>query len=190
MELRKWFPGWKFEVFNVIFVVFFQQLAILAFASPAAVAMQNADTPLGFIDGIASTLFIVFWLGETIADQQMFDFQTEKYRRIAAKQPLGPYSKGFIDTGLWSWSRHPNYFCEVSLWWAFWLFSVSASGMWVNFSLLGPVFLTLLFAAPKASCDMTELLSGRKYPHFPEYQRRVSKFVPWWPKQDTDAKSH
>ena len=152
--------------------------------------MQNTDTPLGFIDGIASTLFIVFWLGETIADQQMFDFQTEKYRRIAAKQPLGPYSKGFIDTGLWSWSRHPNYFCEVSLWWAFWLFSVSASGMWVNFSLLGPVFLTLLFAAPKASCDMTELLSGRKYPHFPEYQRRVSKFVPWWPKQDTDAKSH
>ena len=52
----------------------------------------------------------------------------EKYRRIKAGEPAGPtYAKGFIDTGLWGWSRHPNYFCEVSLWWAFYLFSVGAT---------------------------------------------------------------
>lgn len=187
-EIRKWFPGWKFEVFNLIFIVFFQQAVILGFSSPAAVAMQNSDTPLGFVDGIAATLFVIFWIGETIADQQMFDFQTEKYRRIAAKEPAGKYSKGFIDTGLWSWSRHPNYFCEVSLWWAYWLFSVGASGTWINFSFPGPFFLTLLFVSPRASCDVTELLSGRKYAQFADYQRRVSKFIPWWPHETVDSK--
>ena len=50
-----------------------------------------------------------------------------RYRRIHADEPLGPvYGAGFISSGLWGYSRHPNYFCEVSLWWAFYLFSIAA----------------------------------------------------------------
>ena len=50
---------------------------------------------------------------QAVADAQMFAFQTEKYRRKGAGEEMGPYASGFIQTGLWAWSRHPNYFCEA-----------------------------------------------------------------------------
>merc|ERR1712147_349334 len=104
-EIRKWYPGWRYEVFNLIFVCTFQQLEILAFTLPAVLSLQS-NTPLTILDGIAAGLYFVLWVGETIADQQMFAFQTLKYERIRAGQPIG--SDGFITTGLWGLSRHPN----------------------------------------------------------------------------------
>ena len=47
-------------------------------------------------------------LGEAVADKQMFEFQTEKYRRKRAGEHLGEYAHGFVRTGLWGYSRHPN----------------------------------------------------------------------------------
>ncbi len=67
------------------------------------------------------------------------------------------------------------------MWWAFYLFSVGASTEWLNWSLVGAVFLTLLFTVPGASLDVTEALSSRKYAAYPEYQKRVSRFFPWPP---------
>ena len=116
-EIRTW-PGFDrgWEVFNLVFICGFQQLLILAFVSPAA-AVIDSRSPLNRLDAVATLLFLAFLVGESVADWQMFQFQTEKYRRIRANEPLESYSRGFISTGLWSLSRHPNYFCEVSMWW-------------------------------------------------------------------------
>jgi len=130
------------------------------------------------VDVIAATLFALLLLGEAVADRQMLAFQTEKYRRIHAGEPAGEYAAGFIESGLWAFSRHPNYFCEVSMWWAFYLFSIPSTGALLNWTLPGPLFLTALFCLPRASLDVTEALSSRKYPRYAEYQRRVSRFVP------------
>ena len=99
------------------------------------------------------------------------------------------YERGFIESGMWSWSRHPNYFCEVALWWAFYLFSVAATDTanegwerWVNWTFLGPFFLSCLFVPPGASLDVTESLSSRKYVHYTEYQANVSRFIPLPPR--------
>ncbi len=108
MTVRKWFPGWKFEVFNVFFVVCYQQMLLLAFVSPAAAVMQaeaTNDAPMNTLDAIATLLFAILLIGETVADAQMYAFQTEKYRRIKAEEPLGEYSRGFIETGLYAYSR-------------------------------------------------------------------------------------
>ena len=181
--VRSWFPGWRFELFNVVFICFFQLLLILAFTAPAATALQaGAGVPLGPLDGVAAGSFVLLLTGEAVADAQQFKFQTEKYRRLGAKEKLGPdYEDGFVSTGLWGLSRHPNYFCEVHIWWAFYLFSVATTGRWLNWSIWGVVFLTLLFLPPGGSIDVTESLSSRKYPKFSEYQKRVSRFYPWWP---------
>lgn len=117
----------------------------------------------------------------------MFAFQTEKYRRINAGEAPGPYERGFIETGFWGWSRHPNYFCEVTLWWCFYLFSVAATGDVLNWTFVGPLFLSGLFVLPRASLDVTETLSSRKYKAYPEYQRRVSRFIPWPPQGIADT---
>ena len=184
-EVRSWFPGWRYELFNAIFICTFQQVELLAITCPAATAYGSSQQPLSATDAVATVLFLLALLGETVADWQMYAFQTEKYRRKAAGDPLGgsPYAQGFIDYGLWGLSRHPNYFCEVSLWWAFYLFSVAATGSWANWTLPGPFFLTLLFVPPGASLDVTEALSSRKYPAYAAYQARVSRFVPWFPRK-------
>ena len=88
---------------------------------------MQSDTKWTHVDTAAASLYVLLLAGEATADRQMFAFQTEKYRRIKAGLPAGDYAKGFIDTGLWGWSRHPNYFCEVGMWWAFYLFSVGAA---------------------------------------------------------------
>ena len=182
-EIRKWFPGWRLELFHLVFVCGFQHLLVLAFASPAAAAASATARPLGALDALAAALCCACVAGEAVADAQMFAFQTEKYRRRAAGEPAGDaYARGFIETGLWAYSRHPNYFCEVSLWWAFYLFAVAATGEAAHWSACGAVFLTLLFVPPGASLDVTEALSSSKYPAYVEYQRRVSRFVPWFPR--------
>ena len=184
-EIRSW-PGFDkgWEIFNLGFICGFQQLVILAFTSPAAAALGTASTaPLNLLDLLAALLFALLVLGEATADRQMMRFQTEKYRRRKAGVPLGDeYSHGFVKTGLWAYSRHPNYFCEVSIWWAFYLFSIAAGEPLINWTICGPFFLTCLFVLPHASLDTTEVLSSRKYAAYAEYQRTVSRFFPLPPK--------
>eukprot|EP00928_Gymnodinium_smaydae_P082644 TRINITY_DN65965_c0_g1_i1.p1 TRINITY_DN65965_c0_g1~~TRINITY_DN65965_c0_g1_i1.p1 ORF type:complete len:341 (+),score=14.18 TRINITY_DN65965_c0_g1_i1:47-1069(+) len=179
--VRKWYPGWKWELFNLIFICFFQQTCVFAFTVPAVAALQS-DAPLNSLDAVSAVVYLLLVLGETIADNQIYQFQTEKYRRVSAGEDLGPYSSGFIQSGLWAYSRHPNYFCEVTMWWAFYGFSVAASGKALNWTILGVVFLCGLFLPPGASVDVTESISLTKYSSYPEYQQRVSRFVPWFPR--------
>ncbi len=65
---------------------------------------------------------------------------------------------------------------EQVLWWCFYLFGVSATGEWLNVTLVGPALLTLLF---HGSTNFTESISLSKYPEYADYQRRVSRLVPW-----------
>ena len=143
------------------------------------------------LDTVATATFLLLLLGEATADGQQFVFQTEKYKLKNANKPLGKYSKGFIDTGLWAYSRHPNYFCEVSMWWCIYLFSVSATGNWRNWSIFGCLFLTLLFVPPNGSIDCTESISSRKYPEYAGYQMRVSRLYHGFQIQNqTDCNHH
>jgi protein-S-isoprenylcysteine O-methyltransferase Ste14 len=149
---------------------------LLAIAAPAVAAAQS-PAPLNAGDALAALVFLGALVLETVADRQQFAFQTAKY--ASGAKP----TKGFLDTGVWAYSRHPNYFAEVLLWWAFYGFAVAATGE-LNWSGAGAVCLTILFAAPGASADLTELLSSQKYPAYAEYQKRVSRLVPWIPSEE------
>ena len=85
---------------------------------------------------------------------------------------------GFIQSGLWALSRHPNYYCEVTMWWCVWLFSLGATHDLTWSSAIGAVWLTVLFVPPRASLDVTESISSRKYPKYAQYQDAVSRFLP------------
>lgn len=208
VHLRRWFPGWKWEVFNGIFICSFQLSLIMGFTTPAALAAMAAnDLPSNDwtnLDTVATVLFLLLWIGETVADNQMFDYQTEKYRRRNAKEDVAGtiYERGFIWSGLWSFSRHPNYFCEVSIWWVFYLFGVASSHpdgqvaltadfarQLVNWSVVPVIYLSLLFLAPGASLDFAEALSSQKYAGYKTYQQRVSRFFPWFPSYPDDNKN-
>jgi steroid 5-alpha reductase family enzyme len=61
------------------------------------------------------------------------------------KKTSGQKSLGFLTTGLWALSRHPNFFGEQAVWVSFYIFSVAATGRIINWSMVGSVLLMLLF---------------------------------------------
>jgi steroid 5-alpha reductase family enzyme len=86
-----------------------------------------------------------------------------------------PYYKGFNTTGLWSRSRHPNYFAEQAIWLCFYVFSIGAGMGVANWSLIGALLLIVLF---QGSSSLAEGISGGKYPEYEGYCKSVPRFFP------------
>jgi steroid 5-alpha reductase family enzyme len=112
----------------------------------------------------------------------LVDYQTTKHNYLkTAKIPQGSkYSqvdldRGFNVSGLWSWSRHPNFACEQTIWIVFYQWGAFASQSPLNWTVAGAIGLVGIFTA---STWLTELITAKKYPQYKEYQRLVSKFFP------------
>lgn len=179
-ELRKR-PGFNnkfiWGIFNLFFISAYQNILIFSFTVPILSALSsNAQPQINAIDWLLSFIFIIAVGIEFIADQQQYDFQTEKHRRLKAGEPLEAYEIGFVSTGLWGIVRHPNYAMEQSIWVIFYLFSVNATGQWINWTIGGCILLLILF---KGSSDFSEELSATKYAGYTDYQKRVPRFIPW-----------
>jgi steroid 5-alpha reductase family enzyme len=178
-EVLRQRPGFKNPIvwllFNLFFICFYQNTLIFLFTVPVTAALADNAAPLGVFDWILAGIYVALVVMEFVADQQQYDFQTEKYRRKNAGEDLGEYADGFIQTGLWSKMRHPNYFAEQAIWVVFYLFSVVATGEWINWTIAGAVLLILLF---KGSSDFSEEISAKKYPKYADYQKRVGRFLP------------
>ena len=172
VAIRKKFGPVGFQLLNFVFVAPGQMLIVWLFASPMHQAWLWRETPLTFLDGIAAVVFLVFFIGEWVADEQMWKFQQHKKRKIAAGEEV---AAPFITTGLFAYSRHPNFFCELGMWWVFYLFAVAASGQWLHWTGLGFVVLTLLF---QGSMQLTESLSLSKYPSYRDYQANAPRLIP------------
>lgn len=130
--------------------------------------LSGHNTPLSWLDIIAALVTLAAVSIEGTADVQMQRFRN---RPEAAKQGSPP--------GLWSLSRHPNYFGEVLFWWGLYLFVPLAypGFRWV---IVGPLAITLLFLGISIPIMEKHLLAG--HPAYVEYQRRVSRFFPWFPR--------
>lgn len=77
---------------------------------------------------------------------------------------------------MWSYSRHPNFAAEQSVWVLLYLWAAFITKGWLNWTIIGPIAYLALF---QASTWFTELISARKYPDYKEYQKRVGKFLPF-----------
>jgi len=162
-----------FQVFNLFFIVLYQMALLVLITLPAAIAWGH-PAPLSAADVVIAVLFVAFLVGETVADQQQWDFHRAKARGDA---------RGFLTTGLFAYSRHPNFFFEQAQWWAFYAFGAAAAvlsgaGFWggvVNPTIIGPVLLSLLFLG---STVFTESISASKYPDYGAYRRATSMLIP------------
>jgi len=168
--------SWVWTLFNLGFICFYQNALIFLFSLPVLAIWQGHAGALNGTDvGLALVFLWVLYL-EWKADQQQYDYQTEKWRRIRAGEPLGDfYEKGFVHTGLWHWVRHPNYAAEQTLWILVYSFSAWAQGAWLNWSLAGALLLVALF---RSSSDFSESLSAEKYPAYKHYQGTTGRFLP------------
>ena len=142
---------------------------------PVFLAFSTANAPFGVLDGVAATVTLAGIVLEATADQQLHHFvQTNN-------DP-----QRFINTGLWAYSRHPNYLGEVTFWWGLALFGATSTGM-VGWSIAGAVTMTALFVF--ISIPMMDKRMLRKRPHYAEHMRRVSGLLLLPPRRlDTDSR--
>ena len=120
--------------------------------------------PMNLLDLVAIAVTINAVLFETIADKQVHEF-------LKQKEPGQN-----IETGLWKYSRHPNYFGEVTFWWGLWLFGIAADfSYW--WTIVGPIAITLLFVF--ISIPMMERRNLQRRPGYEDYRNSVSMLVPW-----------
>jgi steroid 5-alpha reductase family enzyme len=153
------------------FFLFFQMQAIIVvlFSIPFYAAANNADESFRLWHVFAIITWFISTIGEGIADQQLANFRSN------------PSNKGTTcRDGLWSWSRHPNYFFEWLHWFAYVFISVGSSLF--LFSFVGPV-LMLAFLYRVSGIPWTEAQALRsRGENYQRYQDQVSAFFPWPPK--------
>ncbi|MEE3851687.1 DUF1295 domain-containing protein [Gordonia sp. LSe1-13] len=131
-------------------------------------AVSDATTGLWWIVLVAGiALWVLGFAFEAIGDAQLRRFKAD------------PANKGKImDRGLWSWTRHPNYFGDSSIWWGIWLIAASS---WPGvLTVLSPVAMTYFLVYATGARLLEESMSKR--PGYPEYQRRTSYFLPLPPR--------
>ena len=173
----------RFQVFNLGFIVLYQNALLVLIAFPAWTLAHHPSHTLSATDIALTTLFVGFLVGETIADQEQWTFHVDKHAREARGERVTP---GFCRTGLFRYSRHPNYFFEIAQWWVVFAFAalVAHGSEWLCG--LGALLLTGLFVG---STRFTERISASKYPQYASYQREVSAVVPWFPRASSDHAS-
>ena len=172
--LRSRMKPWQFELFNLFFIVLYQNAILVLITLPAFTAYENRSTPFGFWDAVVAVVFLGLLVGETVADQQQWNFH-------AAKHAGGPdFAPRFLQTGLWRFSRHPNFFFEQAQWWALFFFGAIAAGSLLQWTVLGAVLLTALFIG---STIFTESITKSRYPEYADYQAVTSPIIPWPPRR-------
>ncbi|NNL79435.1 MAG: DUF1295 domain-containing protein, partial [Flavobacteriaceae bacterium] len=94
-----------------------------------------------------------------------------------------PSNKGkVLDSGLWKYTRHPNYFGDATVWWAFGLFSLAAGAYW---QIVGSLIMTYLIIKISGVALLEKSLDDKK-PEYKDYVKRTNAFFPWFPKKKYD----
>lgn len=166
----------KWALFNLFFISFYQMGLILYFTLPVMMSWTEKEIPLQIWDYALFVLGLLMIIYETVADQQQYKFFEQKKKLLSEQKSLSaPYDKGFNTTGLWAYSRHPNYAAEQGFWIVIYLFSVVTTQQWINWSVGGILLLIILFWN---SSNFSERISSSKYPLYADYRKKISRYLP------------
>ena len=157
---------WWLKSFFQVFLL--QGFLMWIISTPIIAAEISSVSPLGLLDYLAVIVCGVGFFFETAGDYQLKKFKSN------------PANKGkVLDSGVWRYSRHPNYFGDAFQWWGFYLLALSTGAWWTVFS---PVIMTLLLLKVSGVALLEKSLKETK-PQYREYMEATSAFVPWFPRQ-------
>ncbi len=150
-----------------LYIVFGLQAVLAWFVAMPAVAAAAAPAPLGWLDALAFAVWAAGMAFEVIGDWQLMRFQR-----------AGRGAGRVLDTGLWRYTRHPNYFGEALLWWGVWLFAAAGGAWW---TVASPLLMTFLLLRVSGVALLEKDIAERR-PAYREYVLRTSAFLPRPPK--------
>ena len=167
---KKWRKDWgRYWVIRSYLQVFlFQGVILMLISLPVIIINADGGSELYWLDGIGVFIWLAGFLFETIGDYQLDSFFKN------------PSNRGkILDTGLWRYSRHPNYFGEVVQWWGILVIALAVPYGWIG--VIGP--LTITFLILKVSGVPLLERSMSKNPAYQAYKERTSVFIPLPPKR-------
>jgi steroid 5-alpha reductase family enzyme len=157
-------PGFEWKS---VYLVFGLQAGLAWIIALPLFAAMSGSAPYNALDTLALMLWTAGFACEAVADWQLARFKSNPAQRGRV-----------LDTGLWRYSRHPNYFGEALLWWGFYAFAAAAGAWWTLFA---PVLMTVLLLKVSGVPLLEQDIAERR-PGYRDYIHRTSAFIPRPPK--------
>jgi len=153
-------PGFAFKSLYIVFIL--QGVLAWLIALPLLPAI-TASVELSVLDLFATALWVTGFTFEAVGDYQLSRFKARDDSKGRA-----------LDTGLWRYTRHPNYFGDFCVWWSFYLFAVASGGWW---SIVSPLLMSFLLLKVSGVAMLEKTISTRR-PEYAEYIQRTNAFFP------------
>lgn len=159
---RKEWGSW-FYIRSYFQVYLLQGALLYLIILPVLFINNNVGLNINYIDGLGVLIWVIGFFFESVGDAQLKNF---------IKNPL---NKGrLMQTGLWKYTRHPNYFGEVTQWWGIGLIAMSVPNGWLG--VIGPLTITILILKISGIPLLEKKMANN--PEFAEYKKRTSVFFP------------
>jgi steroid 5-alpha reductase family enzyme len=163
---RKEWGKW-FYLRSYMQVYLLQGFLLFLIVLPVLAINKSPGSSLGWLDFFGVAIWLFGFYFEAVGDAQLAQFIKN------------PANKGrLMQSGLWAYTRHPNYFGEVTLWWGVWLLSLSVPNSW--FAVVGPLTITILILKVSGIPMLEKKMAEN--PKFADYKCRVSVFFPLPPR--------
>ena len=151
-----------------IYIIFGLQAVLAWVGASSLFGAIGSSIALNIIDTVGITLVIVGLFWETIADWQLSYFKSNQNNKGKV-----------LDTGLWRYSRHPNYFGEFTVWWGFYCIALAAGAWW---TVISPLLMTILLLKVSGVSLLESTIIERR-PAYVEYIKNTNAFFPGAPKK-------
>jgi steroid 5-alpha reductase family enzyme len=164
---QEWGNWWIVRSYLQVFIL--QGVFLLAIASSFLyLNVRQASAQFDFLDVAGVLVWVVGFFFEAVGDYQLLLFKRD------------PASKGKImTTGLWQYTRHPNYFGEATMWWGIFLMVLSEPWGWLT--IVSPLLISFLLLGVSGVPMLEKKYDGNLA--FAEYKRKTAAFFPWFPKR-------
>jgi len=161
--------GARFPVVSLYSVFAFQGALMWVVSLPVQLGQADDGAPVGPLAVVGAFTWVVGFLFESVGDAQLARFKKD------------PANAGKVmDRGLWSLTRHPNYFGDAVQWWGIGI--VAAEAGTAALGLIGPVVMTFLLTRV-SGVPMLEHSMAKRRPGYEDYVRRTSAFLPRPPRK-------
>jgi steroid 5-alpha reductase family enzyme len=156
--------------FKSLYIVFGLQALLAWFVSLPVLAAAAGPAPLGWLDALGVALWLVGFVFESAGDFQLARFKAQPSNRGKVMQ-----------SGLWRYTRHPNYFGDFCVWWGFYLIALSAGAWW---TILSPLLMSFLLLKVSGVAMLEKTITERR-PGYAGYIAATNAFFPG-PSRRTD----
>jgi steroid 5-alpha reductase family enzyme len=169
MEAKGW--SWPKTALIMVFAMQAPLLFITCLPAQIGIIASYGNGEIGLLAWIGAIVALAGIMFETIGDAQLKAFKAN------------PDNKGkVLDTGLWRYTRHPNYFGDFTTWWGIWIMAADAGWGVAAATIIGPLFLSFTLMRWSGG-PLLERGMKKTRPGYQDYVARTSGFFPWPPKK-------